>query len=74
MDPETHKYTVSRDVVFDEVSSYYGPHQVLDEQDGSGSSKTNEQIIQVPSDNESVEKETQGERGSIDQDEEEEHE
>lgn len=34
MDPETHKYTVSCDVVFDQVLSYYGPHQVLDEQDG----------------------------------------
>ena len=62
-DPETHKYTVSHDVVFDEVSSYYGLHQVLDEQDGSGSSKNDEQIIQIPSDNESFEKEAQGERG-----------
>lgn len=25
MDPENHKFTISRNVVFDEISSYYSP-------------------------------------------------
>ncbi|CAA7020014.1 unnamed protein product [Microthlaspi erraticum] len=72
MDPETHRYTVSRDVVFDEVSSYYGSPQVLVEQDGAGSLKDDEPAAQIPSDGGISEPEMQGERGSTNQEEEEE--
>lgn len=48
MDPETNKYVVSRDVVFDEVSSYYayyGPPQVLVDKDGASSSNIDESTL-----------------------------
>ncbi|KAG7551025.1 Zinc finger CCHC-type [Arabidopsis thaliana x Arabidopsis arenosa] len=72
MDPETHKYVVSRDVIFDEVSSYYGPPQVLVEKDGANSSKIDESTLQVPCESGSPGNKIQGERGSTNQEEEEE--
>ncbi|KAG7548326.1 Integrase catalytic core [Arabidopsis suecica] len=72
MDPETHKYVVSRDFVFDEVYSYYGPPQVLVEKDGASSSKIDESTLQVPCESGSPENNIQGERGSTNQEEEEE--
>ena len=47
MDPNTHKFVISRDVIFDEVSSYYSPLDVI-LQDISISNNSPSSVVELP--------------------------